>query len=150
MTVGNPQQPCRIQGTSSNQTAPLEFLLTLGPAQWKARLSSTAALLAVPAKRIYAERERDWNSFYNRANCLGLPHSAKCWLCYFTTPQEARGQRARTADRDAVIPLFTSIHLKPRLQWETTAFQLFSSSSRRQTPGSKLKLQQFFQSGFVF
>lgn len=145
-TVGNPQQPCCIQDTSRDRgTHYFVFLLKLGACPMKGLAFFHCSSISIASEKNLCRERRDWHSFYNRANCLRLPHSLKCLLCCFTTQQETKGQRGPTAEQRC----HSSIHLKPRFQWETTAFQFFSSSSKRQTPGSKLTLQQFFQSGFI-
>lgn len=106
LPVGNPQQLCCIQDTSG--TKPHTAALNLGLAQWKAWLGSTAALLALPAKRIYAERE---------GTCVPStigPIVSGCHIqlnIYFVVSQLNRKQKVREAplqSRDVVIHLFTS------------------------------------------
>lgn len=135
--------PGHFQGPSHKQ---LVFLLNLGSCPMKGLAFFHYSSVSIASEGNLCRERRDWHSCYNRANCLRLPHSVKCLLCCFTTQQEAKGQRGLTAEQR---PCHSSIHLKPRFWWETTAFQFCPSSSRRQTPDSKLTLQQFFQSGFV-
>lgn len=109
LSVGNPQQPCCVQDTSRDQaTHYLYFRLNLGLAQWKAWLSSTAALWALPGKRIYAEREG-----------TGVPSTvgpivSGCHIqlnVYFVVSQLHRKQKVREGplqNRDGAIHLFTS------------------------------------------
>lgn len=99
----------------------LGFLLKLGSCPKKGLAFFHCSSISIASKENLC-RVKGLAFFYNRANCLKLPHSVKCLLCCFTTQQERKGQTGPTAEQRCC---HWSIHLKPRFQWDTTASQFF-------------------------
>lgn len=74
------------------------LLLKLGSCPMKGLAFLHCSSISIASKENLCRERRDLCSFYNRANCLRLPHSVKYLLCCFTTEQEAKGQRGPTAE----------------------------------------------------
>lgn len=97
--------PGHFQGPSHTR---LVFLLKLGSCPMKGLAFFHCSSISIASEENLCRKRRDWHSFYNKANCLRLPHSVKCLLCCFTTQQEAKVKEAPLQNRDVVIHLFTS------------------------------------------
>lgn len=132
LTVGNPQQPCCTQHFQGPRNILPLFLPEHRTHQIKGLPFFHCSSISAASKENLCREKRDWHFFYNKANCLSLPHSIKCLLLHFTTQQEVEGQRGPTAEQRTC---HLTIHLRPRFQWETTAF-LPPSSSSKQPQGS--------------
>lgn len=125
--------PGHFQGPSHTL---LVFLLKLVSCPVKGLAFFHCSSISTDSEENLCWERRDWLSFYNRANCLRLPHSVKCLLCCSQLIRKQKvGQRGLTAEQRC----HASVHLKPRLQWETSPFQAFPSSSKGQVPGSKFQ-----------
>lgn len=125
--------PGHFQGPSHTL---LVFLLKLVSCPVKGLAFFHCSSISTDREENLCWERRDWLSFYNRANCLRLPHSVKCLLCCSQLIRKQKvGQRGLTAEQRC----HASVHLKPRLQWETSPFQAFLSSSKGQVPGSKFQ-----------
>jgi len=101
--------------------------------------------ISIASEENLCRERRDWHAFYNGANCLRLPHSVKCLLCcfHYSTGNRRSGRPHCRTEMLSVI-YSTQAEIPVGDYW----FPVFTSS-RRQTPGTKLTLQQFFQSGFT-
>lgn len=125
--LNNPAAHTTLPGTKKHTTFILPKLRTH---QIKGLPFFHCSSISAASKGNLCRDKRDWHFFYNKANCLSLPHSIKCLLFHFATEQEVEGQRGPIAEQRTC---HLTIHLRPRFQWETTAFLFFFSPFLQET-----------------